>query len=320
MQIRQEVFDTYWRFAAERQEIFFKRIHGEAAPWSIDPVLNTYKFCNAYRASDRVSQYLIRNVIYKGTSKAEEVLFRILFFKIFNTIETWEYVESALGEITFAEFDFQLYANLLEQRIQSGRSIYTSAYMSCATKAFGYDRKHMNHLALLQKMFLGDKLPQKIARTTSMTDVFGLFREYPLLGNFMSYQLTTDINYSEVVDFDENSFTIAGPGSERGIKKCFIDTGGKSKEYIIQWMQERQEKEFERLGISFKSLWGRPLQLIDCQGLFCETDKYSRVAFPDLKSNRIKIKAEFKQNTAPIIPFYPPKWGLNTKIEKDLVI
>ena len=43
-----------------------------------------YKFTNTYRASDRVSQYLIRNVIYEGAQSAEEVFFRTILFKLFN--------------------------------------------------------------------------------------------------------------------------------------------------------------------------------------------------------------------------------------------
>src|SRR4051812_44983673 len=57
------VYDTYWKFAAERQEVFFRRLAGGRGPWTSDPVLNEFKFTNAYRASDRVSQYLIRHVI-----------------------------------------------------------------------------------------------------------------------------------------------------------------------------------------------------------------------------------------------------------------
>lgn len=60
------VYETYWRFAAERQRIFFQRARGEQPPWSEDPILERFKFTNAYRASDRVSQFLIGNVIYAG--------------------------------------------------------------------------------------------------------------------------------------------------------------------------------------------------------------------------------------------------------------
>ena len=60
------VFDTYWRFACARQELFIRRVFGAPAPWTVDPVLSAHRFTNVYRASDRVSQYLIRNVTYAG--------------------------------------------------------------------------------------------------------------------------------------------------------------------------------------------------------------------------------------------------------------
>ena len=62
------IYERYWYFAAERQEIFHNRLLGMPAPWTLDPILANYKFTNAYRASDRVSQYLIRHVIYRDES------------------------------------------------------------------------------------------------------------------------------------------------------------------------------------------------------------------------------------------------------------
>ncbi len=92
-----EVYESYWRFAAERQDVFFRRARGETRPWTEDVILTTYKFTNAYRASDRASQYLIRHVIYRADlpSAPREVFFRILLFKLFNKIETWELLERA---------------------------------------------------------------------------------------------------------------------------------------------------------------------------------------------------------------------------------
>ncbi|MBE9220256.1 nucleotide kinase domain-containing protein [Dolichospermum flos-aquae] len=321
MQVRQEIFDTYWRFAAMRQEVFFNKLKNVRPPWTSDPILNTYKFCNAYRVSDRVSQYLIKNVIYdeNKSQNEEEVLFRILLFKIFNKIETWEYLESKIGDyITLSNFDLEGYSNILQEAMNIGYVIYTSAYMSCASKEFGYDKKHQNHLALIDKMVVKDRVINRIVKAKSLEEIFHILESYPLLGKFMAYQLATDINYSEVINFDENSFTIAGPGAERGIDKCFIDTKGKSYADIIYWMTENQENQFQRLGLNFKSLWGRPLKAIDCQNLFCETDKYCRAAFPDLKSNRKKIKAKFTATPQPIDYFYPPKWCINDQVQETL--
>ena len=60
-----EVYESYWRFAAERQAIFARRACGKKRPWTEDAVLGTYKFTNAYRVTDRVSQFLLRHVIYR---------------------------------------------------------------------------------------------------------------------------------------------------------------------------------------------------------------------------------------------------------------
>ena len=81
-----EVYDTYWRFAAERQAVFFRKMWKTPQPWTQDPILTQYKFTNAYRASDRVSQYLIRRVIYGGDQDPEELLFRILLDEIFDAL------------------------------------------------------------------------------------------------------------------------------------------------------------------------------------------------------------------------------------------
>src|SRR5579883_7833 len=77
------VFDTYWRFAAERQRIFHARASGQRPPWSSDPVLGIYRFTNAYRAADRVTQFLINKVI-PGSGDPVDTVFRTLLFKLFN--------------------------------------------------------------------------------------------------------------------------------------------------------------------------------------------------------------------------------------------
>ncbi len=318
MQKRPEIFEIYWKFAAWRQEVFFKKMKNMPRPWTEDNIINTYKFCNAYRASDRVSQYLIKQVIYQGNYNEEDIIFRILLFKIFNKIETWQLLESKLGDITLAEFNFDTYCDLLQAALDANMVIYTSAYTSCPTKYFGYDKKHENHLALIRNMVQEQPIFSKIITAKSFKEVYQTLLNYPLIGKFMAYQLATDINYSEVINFDENTFTIAGPGAERGISKCFSNLGGKNHADVIQWMTENQHEQFQSLGINFQSLWGLPLKAIDCQNLFCEVDKYCRVAFPELKSNRTKIKAKFTANPTPIDYFYPPKWKINEKVQVTL--
>lgn len=311
---REEVYDLYWYFAYERQNIFFKKFNGEKQPWTNDAILQTYKFCNSYRVLDRVSQYLLKNVIYNGkTYTDEDMIFRILLFKLFNKETTWELLLETFGDITLSTFDFKKYSCTLEKALSKGIKIYNDAYISCANKVFGYNRKHDNHLALLNQIFCIDKSHLKIIKAKTMEEAFFILKSYPLIGNFMAYQLVTDINYSEVVSWSEREFTIAGPGSIRGINKCFIEKGNLSYEDIIRYMFEHQEEEFKRLHFDFKKIGNRKLQLIDCQNIFCELDKYCREALPNLKSNRVKIKKKYIAKDKKIEYVFPPKWNIKLK-------
>src|SRR5690606_24157698 len=138
--------------------------------------------------------------------------------------------------------------------------------------------------------FLRENLADKVLEAKSLKAIFDLLKGYPLIGNFMAYQIAIDLNYSNILAFSENDFTCAGPGALRGIEKVFVYCGKATPEQMVMHMVENQEKAFQDLGLTFKGLYGRPLQAIDCQGLFCETDKYCRVAFPELKSERSRIK------------------------------
>jgi len=140
------------------------------------------------------------------------------------------------------------------------------------------------------------------------------------MGDFLAFQYAIDINYSQLTNFSEMEFVIPGPGAKDGIRKCFYSLGGLNEVDIIRLMADRQEAEFARLGVKFRSLWGRPLQLIDCQNLFCEVDKYARMAHPHVKGNsdRKRIKQTYRCDPKPIAYWYPPKWGINDLIQKGI--
>jgi hypothetical protein len=313
-------YDAYWHFAAERQEVFFRRLAGAPRPWTHDPILTKHKFTNAYRASDRTSQYLIRNVIYREDlpDSNREVFFRVLLFKLFNKIETWELLERDVGPIISAAYTFERYDRALTAALERGEAIYSGAYiMPSGRSAFGSERKHRNNLRLLERM-VAERVYDRLADAPTMRHGFEILLAYPSLGDFLAYQFITDVNYSEITDFSEMEFVVPGPGAMDGIRKCFTDQGGLNGPEIIRLMAELQQAEFDRLGLKFRTLWGRRLQLIDCQNLFCEVDKYCRVRYPDLAghSGRTRIKQRFTPTTTGLTYWYPPKWGLNGQIPR----
>jgi hypothetical protein len=116
-------------------------------------------------------------------------------------------------------------------------------------------------------------------------------------------------------------FVMPGPGARSGIRKCFADYGDYGEADLIRLVADRQEGEFARRGIVFQDLWGRPLQLIDCQNLFCEVDKYARVVHPEVSGvgGRSRIKQRFQAVEDPVDVWFPPKWGLNERLPSQPV-
>lgn len=309
------VFDTYWRFAAERQAIFHRRFDDPVGPWTDDAILRSYRFTNAYRASDRVSQYLIREVQYRPdrSQAPPELFFRTLLFKIFNRIETWEEIEREAGPVQWERIDLNAIARVLGSMMRRGIPIYSAAYIM-PSPPFDQSRKHENHLALLARM-MEDKLPNRVQRAASLRQVYEALLTYPGIGSFLAFQYTIDLNYSALLGFSESDFVVAGPGALDGIAKCFAASERATPEDVIYWTAGRQEAEFARLGLKFQDLFGRPLQPVDCQNIYCEISKYARVSHPEVAglSGRRRIKQTFRRNVRPLAqPMYPPKWGLST--------
>lgn len=312
-----EVLTSYWTFAAERQRVYFARLAGEAAPWTDDPVISQYRFTNAYRAADRVSQDLIR-VIASGPQAAEDVVLRVLLYRFFNKPTTWSALESSLGQpVQWQSFSEEPLASVLDGMLARGERVYSAAYI-VPPPPFGAERKHRNHLRLVEHM-MRDGLARRLSTASSLGGVFELLASYPSLGPFLAYQLTVDLNYTNVIDFDEDDFVVAGPGARSGIAKCFPGAT-LAAEDIIRWMVDTQEEQLEALGLDFEPLFGRRLKLIDCQNLFCETDKYARVMHPNFagRGGRTKIKQQFAAAGPLEVPMFPTKWGLADAVRRRI--
>ena len=318
-----QVYEAYWAFACERMSIYHKRIKGFESHWTEDEILHKYKFTNVYRVIDRVSQYLIREIILpdeKNGTDLRDKMFKILLFKTFNKIETWELLKGQIDNLSWRSYNFQKFNTVLSGAMSSNRRIYSAAYiMASGKRHFGYPKKHENHLMLLEYI-MKDGFAEKVTHCNKMEDVFFLLRSYPTIGNFLAFQYAIDINYSSITNFSEMEFVQAGPGAIDGIRKCFASTGGYSDADIIRYITERQEYEFERLGLIFPSLYNRKLMLIDCQNLLCEIGKYARVAFPNYRgtSNRKKIKQLYKTVHHLEPPCFPTKWNIRKLLEDNI--
>ena len=310
-------YDIFWSFASARQQVYRKRLEGNCGPLTSDPVLAKNRFTNAYRAADRVSQYLITNVIYDAKRSWRDTFSRILVFKIFNRIDTWEHLERAVGELTADALLKGHLDDALQQRSKK-MPLYSAAYiMPPPQNRFG--PKFERHLGLLRDMLVHG-VHERIAETTTMSEAYRVLIAYESIGPFLAYQFVTDLNYSPYLEFTETEFVVPGPGALRGIRKCIADPGDFSAADLIRWMMDAQEHAFAERELVWFDLWGRDLQLIDIQNLFCEVDKYTREAHPELSryAPGQRIKQRYRPLRTPLTAWFPPKWGLNDAIPRKL--
>ena len=232
-------------------------------------------------------------------------------------MENLKYLENIIGSIEYKTYNFEHYSMALNKLFLSKTPLYSGAYiMSSGKTIFKRERKYENHLLLLEYMFK-DGFVSKAKKCSSLKQLFELLVSYPTIGYFLAQQYAIDLNYSRIYDFDENEFVIAGPGAKSGIKKCFYSVGNYSESDIIKYMVENQHQEFAKRNLVFHNLWGRDLKLIDCQNVFCETDKYARLAHPNIEGlgNRTRIKQKYTSdlNNQEFELYFPPKWNITVK-------
>lgn len=313
-----EILRYYFYFIQERMNIFWRKCNGESC-LTKDSILQRYKFTNVYRACDRVSQYLISEVIYKDIEKytPEDMLLRIIVFKIFNRIETWKYIQETYGDITIQHFDVPELTLVLSKR-QKECPIFSNAYMMTGShhRYASCHTKHEKWLTMVKDEFLGEDVIGQILKAKSLQEVYELLRQCSFLGDFIAYQYAIDFNYSPYINFDENSFVKAGIGAIRGIKKCFVSYGNKYEdaiEYVHHHFYELQQK----YGYDdFRSLPGHTPTLLDLQNCFCETDKYLREKKPALQIGNKRIKQKYVPTYSKIDFMFPPKWGVKANLKQ----
>ncbi|KAF8637106.1 hypothetical protein AX17_003010 [Amanita inopinata Kibby_2008] len=313
-----EVFDTFWRFAAERKIIDDKRRSGAPFPWTEDRILQRYPFCNTYRVLDKLCQYLIREVIEKGSQDPEEVTFRVILFNTFTRIETWELLDHELGPLTWATYNRAKYQRVLSRAKNDGMSLYTGSFIKPAPH-FGYSDNFMNHLCLLE-MFMEHGFASRVMGAKYLADVFEYIAAFPSMGDFTTYQLMLNLSYSNVLNFHPNDFVVPGPGALSGLCKMFGRgfNGGRTSASgfgieVIRWLVQTQDQHFKRLGIQFSGLGPekRPMDVADIEHVVCEVDKYSRLAHPQYKGKRTEIRRVFEPSDAPYPSkaYFPKAWS-----------
>src|SRR3990167_5591431 len=77
----------FWAFVRERETIRERRAAGTPPPWTDDPVLREYRFCNVRRADDAGTRFYVEHVA-RGARVEDDLLFRTILYRLVNNV-TW---------------------------------------------------------------------------------------------------------------------------------------------------------------------------------------------------------------------------------------
>jgi hypothetical protein len=257
-------------FVSEREHVRREREAGATRPWTEDLILDRYRFCNVRRRDDRVSAWIIKNIIepYKMSSN---LWFQLCCARLINWPPT---IQGLMDEGLWPTpmFDPVWFGNYIDERVASGQKTWTGAYIITARHVpEGMGKGLWVAQAMLENALKAEKPIVYDTVELTMEAFKGLYG----FGTFMAGQVVADLTYSPQLSHASDLYTYApiGPGSTRGLNRLF----GRKLEGKISQAQFNDELQFVAREVSALVDLGSPkLTLHDWQNCMCEYDKYLR--------------------------------------------
>lgn len=246
---------VYW--IKEREHIRELKEAGQPKPWTEDPVLRRYRFCNVHREDDKVTRWIAK--YWRGPHAEHDTITRaMLLARMINWPET-------LNEIGYPhEWNKDKYAELIGNRMGRGEKTWTGAYMITAES--DGTPKHVSVCKTVDACDWTWKFDE------TCRSVWERLQDLPRIGSFMAAQVVADLKYTKVLRDAEDwaQFCAPGPGSMRGLNRLLGYPLG------TEWGQEEFQACINSLQRQVHSIDEIMLDAQDMQNCLCEFDKYSR--------------------------------------------
>ncbi len=164
-------------------------------------------------------------------------------------------------------------------------------------------------------MFRRGGLGARLGRARSLKEVFGALVEYPMIGPFLGYQIAIDLNYSEHLLFDEDDFTVPGPGAIRGLQKVFRDLGESDAEPA-----SHADGRAPGAGIRpARPTSSRASSVVGCMPSTVKGSSARPTSTPGRRSRNSRATGSGSSRSIgarqrPLPLFFPPKWNINDRL------
>lgn len=273
-------------FIWEREVIRIVKERGDDKPWTKDPVLGKYKFTNIRRKDDRVSKWIIDNVITPNTGR-QDLWFILLITRLINWPPTLQHlIEDAILFGNSTDFNPVEFSDSVERFKAKGGKVYSGAYMVYPTKM---DPGGVKSLAVAKHIILPsldmyNRMCKAIFTDNSIEEFVGQLSQSFGISTFMAGQVAADLTYCPQLGNAKDLYTYApiGPGSSRGLNYLL------HRSAFAGWSQEHFNEELCKIREAIvEVLEVRDLTLHDVQNCMCEYSKYCRAVLGEGKPKTI---------------------------------
>lgn len=259
----QELFN----FIRERYGIWERRRDGLPKPWTKDPILQQYRFCNVYRELDTVTVWIREN--WREPNAADPNLwFAMTVARMFN-------LPTTLAAIGYpVPFKGERVRKIVRDIQAEGRNAFSAAYMiRCDCQQPGKTKVDY----LVDKVFTPMWKARKTITLTTLENLQCSLVPFYGMGSFMAGQVVADTKFSKALKNAPDWWTFAapGPGSLRGLNYvCGLEFNAHWR--VEDWIAKLAELQAEIDPLVKKA--GMPrISAQDLQNCLCEMSKYQKV-------------------------------------------
>lgn len=268
------VQQRFQEFIYKRHMIYLKKQRGEAAPWTDDPILQQYRFCNVYRQLDRTTVWL--NKMWYPNFEKHELPFAAHVARLLNHEEPLTAIRPLL--IHGRPWRTLKIKEALRKVKERGGTVRGNAYIvSTNGHELPFEEYLVNHVLVpLRKANLEYYPDQNLAfYCARLMQANGI-------GSFMAGQIIADLKFvhpdmTQKKVSDWWSFVVPGPGSKRGLNRLH----GRLPHQSMPTSEFYKLFELaDNLANSVRVFQGwSAISAQDVQNCLCEFDKYDRAFY-----------------------------------------
>ncbi len=269
--MKKAIIKRFFWFMEERHSIYLARQRGDKWPWTNDPILQSYRFCNIFRELDTVTIW-IRENWREPYADHKNLWFAMAVARQINWPNTLE-------EIGFPDkWNPKRVLKIMEKISARGDKVYTGAYMLTGTMGGSKVSQTVNKI--LDPLYNDPPafVYQKKHEKNTIEDCWEQLRRRPGFGNFLSYEVATDLRHTRYLYEASDIMTWAnpGPGACRGINRL-LGLPHRPKKQLEDFDEYRYfMRRLLKISGDYLSKDFPDLELRDIEHSLCEFDKHER--------------------------------------------